>query len=61
VDLEQKPMARGESERFIERFGLAGLVDTGLKYFKLFDSELLGWIEPGPTLLCLPLIRGPAH
>ncbi len=65
VDLKQKPMARGEIKRFIDRFGLAGLVDSeskfyldaGLKYLKLTDAELLGKIERGPKLLRLPLIR----
>ena len=53
VDLKQKPMSPGEIRRFIERFGLAGLVDSdssvwadaGLKYLKLSDEELLGRIE----------------
>jgi len=65
VDLKQKPMAPGEIRRFIERFGLAGLldsdgkayVDAGLKYLKLADSELLGRIERNPNLLRLPLVR----
>jgi arsenate reductase-like glutaredoxin family protein len=65
VDLKQKPMAPGEIRRFIERFGLAGLLDSegkayidgGLKYLKLTDSELLGKIERDPGLLRLPLIR----
>ena len=50
VDLKQKPLAPGEIRRFIERFGLAGLldsegkayIDAGLKYYKLSDAELLG-------------------
>jgi len=66
VDLKQKPMAAGEIKRFIERFGLAGLldsegkayIDAGLKYYKLSDAELLGRIERDPKLLRLPLIRG---
>lgn len=65
VDLKQKPMAPGEIRRFVERFGLSGLVDTesrgyvdgGLKYMKLTDSELLGRIERDPKLLRLPLVR----
>jgi arsenate reductase len=43
VDLKQKPMARAEMKRFIDRFGLAGLLDadgkacndSGLRYLKL--------------------------
>jgi arsenate reductase (glutaredoxin) len=66
VDLKQKPMAAGELKRFVERFGLAGLLDTedkayidaGVKYLKLSDAELLGRIERNPGLLRLPLVRG---
>ncbi len=66
VDLKQKPMARGEIKRFVDRFGLAGLldiegkayVDAGMKYLRLSDSELLERIERDPKLLRLPLIRG---
>jgi len=65
VDLGKKPMAPGEIKRFIDRFGLTGLVDTegkpwidaGLGYLKLSDSELLSRIEKEPKLLRLPLIR----
>jgi arsenate reductase-like glutaredoxin family protein len=65
VDLKQKPMAPGEIRRFIDRFGLDGVldsegkayVDAGLKYYKLSDAELLGRIERDPNLLKLPLIR----
>jgi arsenate reductase len=65
VDLKQRPMARAEMKRFIDRFGLAGLLDTeskanndaGLKYLELSDSELVGKIEQNPQLLRLPLIR----
>jgi arsenate reductase (glutaredoxin) len=65
VDLKQKPLAPGEIRRFIERFGLAGLldsegkayIDAGLKYYKLSEAELLGRVERDPKLLRLPLIR----
>jgi arsenate reductase-like glutaredoxin family protein len=65
VDLKQRPMAQGEIRRFIERFGLAGLLDTegtayagaGLQYLKLADADLLGKIERDPKLLRLPLVR----
>src|SRR5215472_263175 len=65
VDLKQKPMSPGEIRRFIERFTLAGLLDTegpayvdaGLKYLKMTDSDLLGKIEREPKLLRLPLVR----
>ena len=66
VDLKQRPMAPGEIKRFIERFGLMGLLDSdgkacldaGLKYYKLSDVELLARIERDPSLLRLPLVRG---
>ncbi len=66
VDLKQKAMAPGEIRRFIEKFGLAGLldvegksyVDAGLKYLKVTESELLAKIERDPKLLRLPLVRG---
>jgi arsenate reductase-like glutaredoxin family protein len=66
VDLKAKPMSGGEIRRFIERFGLAGLldgegkayIDAGLKYYKLSDAELLARIERDPKLLRLPLVRG---
>jgi arsenate reductase-like glutaredoxin family protein len=65
VDLKQKPMAPAEIRRFIERFGLTGIVDNegkayadgGLKYLKLSEAELLGRIERNPQLLRLPLVR----
>ncbi len=65
VDLNKKPMAAGEIKRFVDRFGLAALLDTestayvdaGLKYMKMSDAELLRRIEGEPKLLRLPLIR----
>lgn len=65
VDLTQKPMSPGEIKRFIDRFGLNGLLDTegkpyadaGLKYMRISDAELLGRIERDPKLLRLPLVR----
>ena len=65
VDLKQRPMSPGEIRRFVERFGISGLldmdgkiaVDAGLKYMKLSDTEVLSRIEREPQLLRLPLIR----
>ena len=65
VDLNKKPMSPGEIKRFIDRFGLANLLDTegkpyqdaGLKYMKMSDGDLLGRIERDPKLLRLPLVR----
>jgi arsenate reductase-like glutaredoxin family protein len=65
VDLKQKPMSPGEIKRFIDRFSLTALLDTGgkayvdagLKYLRVSDTELLGRIERAPHLLRLPLVR----
>ncbi len=65
VDLTQKPMSPAEIKRFVDRFGILGLLDTegkayadsGLKYLKVSDGELLGKIGQKPTLLRLPLVR----
>ena len=66
VDLKQKPMSAGEIRRFVERFKLAGLLDTegkafveaGLRYMRMSETELLARVEKDPKLLKLPLIRG---
>jgi arsenate reductase (glutaredoxin) len=65
VDLKQKPMSAGEIKRFVDRFGLTGLLDleskayedAGLKYLKVSDAELFDRIEREPKLLRLPLVR----
>jgi arsenate reductase len=65
VDLKKKPIAPGEIRRFIERFGMQGLldgegtayVDAGLKYLKQSEADLLARIEREPKLLRLPLVR----
>ena len=65
VDLSQRPMSPGEIRRFVERFGMAGLLDTeakpytdaGLKYLKVSDAEMFSRCEGEPRLLLLPLVR----
>jgi arsenate reductase (glutaredoxin) len=65
VDLKQKPFSPGEIKRFIDRFGLANLIDTegkpyvdaGLKYLKVSDAEMLARVEKEPKLLRLPFVR----
>ena len=65
VDLAKKAMAPGEIRRFIEKFGLTGLLDTegkayvdaGLKYMRMGEAELLERIGRQPKLLRLPLVR----
>ena len=58
-------MARGEIKRFIDKFGLAGVLDSegkpyveaGFKYLKLSEEDALVRIEREPRLLRLPLVR----
>ena len=65
VDLKQKPMAAGEINRFIAKFGLQAMLDregkafadAGLQYLRVPDAELLQRVERAPALLKLPLIR----
>jgi len=65
MDLNQKPMAPAEIQRFVQRFGLPALldregnayIDAGLQYLKLSDAELLARVERSPKLLRLPLVR----
>ena len=66
IDLKKKAIAAGEIKRFVDRFGWNGLLDTegkayidsGLKYLKLSEGELMQRIEREPSLLRLPLVRG---
>ena len=65
VDLSQKPMSPGEIKRFVDRFGLEGLLDkegkayadAGLKYLKTSGAEILARCQREPKLLLLPLVR----
>ena len=65
LDLAKKRLAPAEIKRFIDRFGLAALLDTegtpyvdaGLKYMKMSDSDMLRRVEVEPKLLRLPLVR----
>ncbi len=65
VDLKQRAMAPGEIKRFVDRFGWNGILDTdssaylnsGLKYLKVSDAELMNRIEREPKILRLPFVR----
>lgn len=65
VDLKIKPMAPGEINRFIDRFTLQGLIDqessaysdSGLKYLKVTNGDLLEKLNRDPKLLRLPFVR----
>jgi arsenate reductase (glutaredoxin) len=65
IDLKIKPMAPAEIGRFVARFGISPLLDTegkayvdsGLKYLKVTEAELLAKIARDAALLRLPLVR----
>ena len=66
VDLGQRPIAKGELGRFVQRFGLTALLDLdgkkyeqlGLAYLRISEDSLLERVIQHPELLKLPLIRG---
>jgi len=65
VDLLERPLAEGELQRFVQRFGVDALVDRESKRFdemglKHAQSSPSRWTERlllEPTLLRLPLVR----
>ena len=65
VDLIERPVAEGELQRFVQRFGIDALVDRESKRFdemglKHAQSSPSRWMERlllEPTLLRLPLVR----
>lgn len=65
VDLNERPMSEGELERYIQRFGLEGLIDRESKRFEelgLRHSTVSAgrWVDrllAEPLLLRLPLVR----
>ncbi|ADY26896.1 arsenate reductase like protein [Deinococcus proteolyticus MRP] len=66
VDLTQRPLAKGELTRFVQKFGLNALLDmegkayrdAGLEYLRVTDDRLLEKMLQDPGLLRLPLVRG---
>ncbi len=66
VDLAAKPIARGELTRFVQKFGLNALLDTGgkayersnLAYLRTTEDAIINRIIETPELLRLPLVRG---
>ncbi|MBB6099097.1 arsenate reductase-like glutaredoxin family protein [Deinobacterium chartae] len=66
VDLEVRPIAKGEVTRFAQRAGgLSGLLDTGsksygklgLEFLRISEERLLELVQQNPDLLRLPLVR----
>ena len=65
VDLQEKTLAEGEIQRFVQKFGVEGLVDReskrfaelGMRHAQITSSRWLEKILAEPTLLRLPLVR----
>jgi arsenate reductase len=65
VDLMEKPIADGELRRFVEKFGINALIDTGsrrytelgLQHASLNSSRWLERLALEPQIMRLPLVR----
>ena len=65
VDLQERELADGELQRFIQRFGVEGLVDReskrfdelGMRHAQITSSRWIEKLLAEPTLLKLPLVR----
>ena len=65
VDLAQRPLARGELQRFAQKFGALRLFDeeskayrdAGLAYIRLDGVDAFERLLADPRLLKLPLVR----
>ena len=65
VDLAQRPLARGELMRFVQKFGAAALLDessrafrdAGLAWLTVDDDQVVQRALAEPRLLRLPLVR----
>ena len=66
VDLTQRPMAKGELTRFVQKFGLNALLDlegkayerSNLAYLRTTEEGIVARVLETPELLRLPLVRG---
>lgn len=66
VDLKERPIARGELQRFVQKFGLNDLLDmegkayeqSNLAYLRTTEDGIIARIIDAPDLLKLPLVRG---
>lgn len=65
VDLDERPAAAGELNRFVQKYGLEALldreskafVDLGLKHARMSDQRWLEKLIDEPRLLRMPLVR----
>nr|WP_221284378.1 ArsC/Spx/MgsR family protein [Deinococcus humi] len=66
VDLTQRPLAKGELTRFVQKFGLNALLDlegkayerSNLAYLRTTEDGIIAKVIETPELLRLPLVRG---
>ena len=65
VDLKERAMAPGELARFVQKFGLNAVIDTGgkayeragLEYLRVGDEEMTQKLIDDPALMVQPLLR----
>jgi arsenate reductase (glutaredoxin) len=65
VDLQERELAEGELQRFVQKFGVDALVDRdskrfaelGMRHAQITSSRWLEKIMSEPALLRLPLVR----
>lgn len=65
VDLKERPIAKGELSRFVQKFGLNALLDldgkayaqSNLAYLRTTEDSVIAKVIETPELLKLPLVR----
>ena len=65
VDLQQREIAVGELNRFIQKAGLNALIDmggkaykdAGLEYLRVSDEQMVQKLTDNPKLMVQPLLR----
>ena len=65
VDLLERPASKGELRRFVDKFGITGLLDTGsrrfeelgLRHARMSDESWLEKLAAEPLMLRMPLVR----
>lgn len=65
VDFTERPAAKGELRRFVDRFGITSMLDLnsrrfqelGLRHARMSDESWLEKLAEEPLLLRMPLVR----
>lgn len=65
IDLNERELAMGELQRFVDKFGVPALIDReskrftqlGLQYSQLSDARWIDRVLSDPLLLRMPLVR----